>query len=327
MRSYITKRVLSATLTLVAISSVMFLLFRLIPGDPTTIFLGTGQLSAADMQALREAWGLDEPLWRQYATYVANVLTGDFGTSFRFHRPVSEVILPMLANTLLIMAPAVLLAMLIGIGVGSMLGWRRGTRMENVGSLLGLLPASIPVFWTGILALMLFGYWLKWFPLGGIRTPGFFPEQWFERVPGFDVAHHMVLPVVVAVTYFISDPLMIMRTSMIRERSEDYITYARAAGFSDGSLRRIARRTAILPVLTYAAIMVSFALGGQVLLEVVFSWPGMGRLMVESVSYRDYPVAQACFLMMAAIVIFLNLLVDIAYPFMDPRIRPWSHAG
>jgi peptide/nickel transport system permease protein len=299
----------------------MYVLFRLIPGDPTTILLGTGELTPEAQQRLRELWGLDRPQWEQLLAYGGNLLTGDLGMSFYFRRPVLEVVWPMLINTLVLMTPVVVLAILLGVAAGTWLGWRRGERIEEIGAVLALIPRALPVFWIGIVLLALFAYELRWFPIGGMRQTFFFPETWWQELPFFDLARHLVLPVTTGVLASMADPLMIQRTALIEVRHEDFMTLARARGLTERAQRRLARRNAILPVLTYSAIMVGFAFGGQVLLEVVFNWPGMGRLMVNSISQRDYPVAQATFFLMAAVVVGLNLVVDLAYGWLDPRIR------
>lgn len=317
---YLRRRLLHTAITLLAVLTLMWGLFRLIPGDPAATFLGLGQLGPEDIEAMRRAWGLDQPLYAQYFNYLGNFLTGNLGISFQFRRPVVEVILPMIGNTLILMAPAIVLAVAGGIGAGAWLAWHRGDRIERIGNLVVLLPRSLPIFWIGILFLMVFSYWLQLLPIGGMRTPGFVPETAIESLPGYDLVLHLVLPLTVATLYFVSDPLMIMRTSTLEVSSEDYIMYARATGLSERAIRNIARRNALLPVVTYSALMVSFAFGGQVLLEVVFSWPGMGRLMVQAVSHRDYPVAQAAFFFMAVIVIGFNFLVDMLYGLLDPRI-------
>lgn len=318
---YAARRVAHTAVTLVLLLVFMYVLFRLIPGDPTTILLGTGELPLEAQQRLRELWGLDRPQWQQFLAYAGNLLTGDLGTSFYFRRPVTEVVAPMLWNTLVLMTPVVVLSILLGVAAGTWLGWRRGERIEEIGAVLALIPRALPVFWIAIVLLALFAYELRWFPIGGMRETFFFPETWYQELPFFDLARHLVLPVAAGVLASMADPLMIQRTALIEVRHEDFMTLARARGLSERAQRRLARRNAILPVLTYSAIMVGFAFGGQVLLEVVFSWPGMGRLMVSSVSQRDYPVAQASFFLMAAVVIALNLLVDLAYGWLDPRIR------
>lgn len=319
--AYAARRVAHTAVTLVLLLAFMYVLFRLIPGDPTTILLGTGELTPEAQQRLRELWGLDRPQWKQLLAYGGNLLTGDLGMSFYFRRPVLEVVWPMLINTLVLMTPVVVLAILLGVAAGTWLGWRRGERIEEIGAVLALIPRALPVFWIGIVLLALFAYELRWFPIGGMRQTFFFPETWWQELPFFDLARHLVLPVTTGVLASMADPLMIQRTALIEVRHEDFMTLARARGLTDRAQRRLARRNAILPVLTYSAIMVGFAFGGQVLLEVVFNWPGMGRLMVNSISQRDYPVAQATFFLMAAVVVGLNLLVDLAYGWLDPRIR------
>ncbi len=319
--AYAARRVAHTAVTLVLLLAFMYVLFRLIPGDPTTILLGTGELTPEAQQRLRELWGLDRPQWEQLLAYGGNLLTGDLGMSFYFRRPVLEVVWPMLINTLVLMTPVVVLAILLGVAAGTWLGWRRGERIEEIGAVLALIPRALPVFWIGIVLLALFAYELRWFPIGGMRQTFFFPETWWQELPFFDLARHLVLPVTTGVLASMADPLMIQRTALIEVRHEDFMTLARARGLTERAQRRLARRNAILPVLTYSAIMVGFAFGGQVLLEVVFNWPGMGRLMVNSISQRDYPVAQATFFLMAAVVVGLNLMVDLAYGWLDPRIR------
>jgi peptide/nickel transport system permease protein len=313
-------RLAQSVLTLWVLATLIFFMFRLLPGDPTTALLGTGQLPPEAAAQLRREWALDDPLAVQYLRYLGNLLSGNLGLSFVYRQPVLVILLPALWNTTIVMLPAVLIAIVGGVVAGSWLGWRRGGFWEGLGSLVVLVPRAVPAFWIGIVVLIIFSYRLDWFPSGGMRTPAFVPETALEEIPGYDLARHMVLPVAAAAIYFIADPLMIMRTAMIESRSQDYVAYARARGLADRTVMRIARRNALLPVLTYIAIMVSFAFGGQVLLEVVFSWPGMGRLMVSSVTQRDYPVAQAAFLLMSVLVVAVNVLTDLAYSFLDPRI-------
>lgn len=314
-------RLLQSAITLAVIAALVWLMFRAIPGDPTTVYLGTGQLSADAAAAMRKQWGLDDPLWQQFLRYLGNVAQGDFGISFHYRRPVGEILLPALGNTVLLLAPAIALATVAGIGIGAWLGWQRGRRTEALGSLAVLIPRAMPAFWIGMIVLYVFAYRLGWFPIGGIRTAGFYPETWIERLPGYDLLLHLALPVLAAFIYYIADPLLIMRTSMTDVKHEDFIAYARSRGLTERQVRGMARRNALLPVVNYVGIMIGFAFGGQVLLEVVFSWPGMGRLMVAAVVDRDYPLAQAAFLLMAAIVIVVNLLVDIVSPRLDPRLR------
>ena len=314
------RRVLHTILTLFLVLTGMWCLFRLVPGDPMVIFLGQGELGPVEIAHIRADWGLDRSLPAQYLSYLHNFVTGNLGTSFAFRRPVSEILAGPLLNTLILMLPALIVSIGLGIVVGARLGWRRGHALEAWANFLVMIPRTLPIFWLGIIVLVIFAYGLGWFPIGGMRTTAFIPETWWQELPGFDLLSHLVLPVSVATLSLLSDPLLIMRTCMLEVLGEDYIVFARARGLPESTVRRIARRNALMPVVTYAAIMVGFAFGGQVLLEVVFAWPGMGRLMVDSVTQRDYPVAQAAFFLMAAAVILLNLLVDVAYLALDPRV-------
>ena len=318
--TFIARRLAHTIVTLVLVLTMMWCLFRLVPGDPLVIFLGQGELAPEVLERIRRDWGLDQPLIVQYFAYLRNFLTGDLGTSFLFRRPVTEIIGDPLVNTLILMMPSVVLSIVIGIVVGTWLGWKRGERIEAIANLMVLVPRALPVFWLAIMVLVLFSYQLGWFPIGGMETMAFVPETWWQELPGYDLAIHLALPVLVGILHFVADPLMIMRTSMIEVAKEDFVTFARAKGLREIDVRRIARRNALMPVLTYSAIMIGFAFGGQVLLEVVFSWPGMGRLMVDSVNNRDYPVAQAAFFLMAAVVIVLNFVVDLLYLLLDPRV-------
>jgi len=207
---------------------------------------------------------------------------------------------------------------LCGAKIGSILGWARGSKKERIGAVTALFVRSFPIYLSGIIALMLFAHLLGWFPLGGMRTIGLFSQNWLEKF--LDTSHHLVLPLTVAVLYFMGDIVVIARTSMLELIGEEFLEFARAKGLGDKRIRKIATRNAIIPVITYSTVMIGFAFGGQVLLETVFSWPGIGRMMVDSVTKHDYPVAQAAFFIMAFGVIGANLIVDLLYGYLDPRI-------
>src|SRR6185437_1235053 len=171
-----------------------------------------------------------------------NFFTGNLGTSFAFRRPVAEILGGPLLNTLILMFPALVVAIGLGIIVGARLGWRRGQAFEAWGNFLVLIPRTLPIFWLGIIVLVVFAYGLGWFPIGGMRTPAFIPQTWWQGLPGFDLLRHLVLPMSVATLALLSDPLLIMRTSMLEVLGEDYIVFARARGLPEGVVRRIARR-------------------------------------------------------------------------------------
>ena len=314
---YVASRIAQTLVTLFAVLTIMWILFRSIPGDPAAMFISE-RLTPEDIDAIRKAWGLDAPLYVQYFKYIANLFKGSFGISFFYREPVMDIIIPRLSNTLILMGPAVVMAIVSGAVLGSYLGWRRGSKRERLGVIISLFVRSFPIYLSGIIALMLFSHLLGWFPLGGMRTIGRVTQSWVGKF--FDVTHYLVLPLSVAILYYIGDVVVIARTSMLELIGEEFLDFARAKGLSDSKVRKIAMRNAIIPVITYSTIMVGFAFGGQVLLETVFAWPGIGRLMVNSVTRHDYPVAQAAFFIMAFGVITANLLVDLLYGYLDPRI-------
>jgi peptide/nickel transport system permease protein len=322
-RSRLLSRIGQTLLTLFVVLTLMWLLFRLIPGDPAAVYI-SGRLTPEEVEALRNSWGLDQPLYVQYLKYLLNLLQGSLGISFYYREKVSSIVGPRLLNTLLLMGPAMLLAILAGVMLGAYLGWKRGSRTDRIGVVLGLFMQSFPLFVSGIFVLMLFSYWLGWFPLGGMRSPEQAGLPWTSRV--MDVIHHLVLPMGVAALFYVGDVMMISRTSMLELAGEEFLDFGRARGLPESEIREMALRNAIIPVLTYSTIMIGFAFGGQVIVEVVFSWPGIGRLMVESVSRHDYPVAQATFFVMAVVVIALNLVMDLVYGYLDPRIASGDHA-
>lgn len=314
---YIARRILQTVLTLLAVLIMTWLLFRLIPGDPASIYV-SGHLTPEDIKALRRLWGLDASLYVQFFRYLINCFHGNFGISFYYREPVVAVVIPRLINTLILMGPPIIMAIILGTVLGSYLGWEKGSVREGIGVILSLFSRSFPIYLTGIIGLMLFSHYLGWFPLGGMRTIGGIRASWVGRF--IDTSHHLMLPLAVALVYYIGDVVMIARTSILEIIGEEYLEFAKARGLPSSKIRRIAMRNAIIPVVTYSTIMIGFALGGQVLLEMVFAWPGIGMLMVESVTRRDYPVSQAAFFIMAVGVIVGNLLVDLLYGFLDPRI-------
>lgn len=314
---YIASRIVQTIFTLFAVLTIMWILFRSIPGDPASLYI-CGRLSPEDIDAMRKLWGLDAPLYVQYLSYMKNLLQGSFGISFVYREPVMDIVIPRLINTLILMGPTMIMAIITGAILGSHLGWRRGSGRERLGAILSLFMRSFPLYLSGIIVIMLFSHFLGWFPLGGMRTIGLITSSWVEKF--LDVTHHLFLPFTVALLYYVGDIVVVARTSMLELLGEEFLEFAKARGLSDSKVRKIAFRNAIIPVVTYSTIMIGFAFGGQVLLEKVFSWPGIGRLMVESVTGHDYPVAQMSFFIMAFVVIIANLMVDLMYVYLDPRI-------
>jgi peptide/nickel transport system permease protein len=318
-REYLVRRLAQMVLVLWVVLSLMFFLFRLTPADPVAILVGAELPPAAQAQ-LRQDWGLDASLPVQYVRYLGNLVRGNLGWSFFYSRPVHEVLGEPLRNTLVLMVPSALLALLVSIPIGAMLGWWRGRLVEKLGVMVPLAIRSVPDFLLGIVLLMVFTYGLRWFPVSGMRSADFQDLPFLALLVTGDFLHHLFLPLVCATLSLLPEPLLIMRTSTLETRGEEFLDLLKAKGHSELGVLRHAARNSLLPVVSWGSLMVSFAFGGQVLIETVFGWPGLGREMVLAVSRLDYPVAQAAFFLMAAVVIVVNFLVDLLYGYLDPRI-------
>lgn len=318
---YVLQRLVMMVISIFIILSMLFFLFRQVPGGPVSA-MAPGSLPADVRARLIEQYGLDKPLWEQYVSYMVAFVQGDFGRSFYFGKPVSAVVKDRLINTLALMVPAILLSYAIGIYTGAHLGWIRGSRMERVEMLLVLLLRSTPVFWTGMIMLYVFGFQLAWLPLGGMTSVGAEYSGTVGKFLSVDFAKHVVLPIISLSFYYTGLPLLLMRNNMLETLSEEYIQTARAKGLSNRRIMlRHAARNALLPVITAFAVAIGFTVGGQVLIETVFSWPGLGQEMVQSSLRSDYPVAQATFLLLATMVIVMNFIADLMYTYLDPRVR------
>jgi peptide/nickel transport system permease protein len=269
---------------------------------------------------IRKQWGLDRPLFEQYLLYMGNLLQGKLGISIFYKVPVWEVLMPRLVNTLILMGTSMVGAVLLGGVLGAYLGWRRGSGSEKGWVVAILFMRSIPIFWMGILLLMVFTYWLRLFPGGGMHRTGFMADSFLGNYLNVDFLNHLALPFLCSLLYNIGDPLMIMRSSMLEVKGEDFLTLLQAKGLSESSVMRQCARNAILPLATYVGVLAGYAFSGQVLLETVFAWPGLGREIVWAVFKRDYAIVQGSFVLMAFVVVVTNFLVDLSYGFLDPRI-------
>lgn len=319
-RKYLLKRVFQAVISLWIIATLLFFLFRMGLPDPTAALITEG-LNPEQRAAVRAQFGLEAPLWQQYVLFLTNAIQGDFGVSFSYRAPVAEIVWERLANTMVLMLTAIVIAYAIGVPLGAWLSWRRGSRADTTGIFFGLMFRSAPMFWTGMIAILIFGVGLAWLPTSGMRTLPYDATGFWDKILTTDFAWHLILPALIVALYYLGSPLLIMRNTMLEVYGEDFIEMARAKGLTE---RRIlyhhAARNALLPVVTQLAVTIGLAAGGQVVVEVVFSWPGLGREILNAVRTSDFPLAQASFLVMAAFVITLNLLVDVLYTTLDPRV-------
>lgn len=316
---YLLRRLGFTFIAIYVIATILFFMFRLLPGDPTTAMLPPGASDAAK-QELRRQFGLNEPLYVQYFLYLKNLVFGNLGTSFTFGKPVTAVVIDRTINTLALLIPAVVLSFTIGPLIGSILAWYRGTRIDTYGIGLVLILRGAPVFWTGIVAIMFFSFQLGWLPTGGMHSPEFVSESVVARLVSTDFLWHLLLPLSVVTLYFVSAPTFVMRNTMIDVLNEDFIELLRAEGLSEFRIIYLhAARNSMLPIVHYFALAMGAIFGGSVVIETVFSWPGVGRTMFRALTERDYPLIQGAFLMVAVMVIIMNFIADAVSVYIDPR--------
>jgi ABC-type dipeptide/oligopeptide/nickel transport system permease component len=304
MMRYISLRILFALPALWLILTMVFLLAHIVPGDPVQQMLGEGA-RGEDLGQLRHALGLDLPLPVQYGHYLLGVLRGNLGESFRFQQPVANVVLSRYPATLELSFVALLVCAAIGIPAGILAAHRRGTATEHAIGVFSLFGLSVPNFALGPVLILLFSVMLGWLPVSGRGGLG-----------------HLVLPAITLGAALAAILTRMVRTSVIEELSSDYVRTARAKGLHESAvLFRHAFRNALIPILTILGLQFGTLLAGTIVTETIFSWPGIGRLAVQAIEARDYPLLQGCILVIAVSYVIVNLLTDMVYAFVDPRVR------
>lgn len=303
MARYILQRTAQSTVVVFAVTVVVFLLLRLTPGDPAQVMLGDMATPEA-IANLRRALELDRPLPVQYLAYMKRVLRGDFGLSLRAQRPVVEVVLERVPATLKLSVTASTLALVVGIPVGVLAALKRGSLFESTGFALSLLGQAMPGYWLGLLLINVFSVGLGWLPVSGSDTPA-----------------HIVLPAVTLSAFMLGLNVRLARSSMMEVMGQDYIRTARAKGLSHVAIiLRHTLKPILIPVVTVVGLQIGTLLSGAVVTESIFAWPGIGSLAVLAIFQRDYSVVQALVLLSALTFVLLNLLVDVLYVYLDPRI-------
>ncbi len=319
LRSYVAKRAVFAAVTIFIIMTLNFVIFRLMPGNPISMVADVVRLRAEQIQRLYELFGLDKPLWDQYVQYVIQTLKGFYGYSFYTQRPVSDEIMQRLPNTLLLLGTATVLSIVIGMVVGIVAAARRGSVIDISAISFGFLGNSVPVFWLGLILLVVFGVKLQWFPLRGTTSV---PTPTEPLAIVTDILWHMTLPTLALVIILFGGYALVMRAAMIDVLTEDYITLARAKGIDERTvLYKHALRNAMLPMVTVIALAFGFLLSGALLTETVFSWYGLGRYIWDAILKQDYPALQGIFFIISVMVVAANLIADLIYGVLDPRIR------
>jgi len=316
---YILRKLFNALLTILAIVVLNFVLFRLMPGSPERQTRNPN-LRPEVIAANRERWGLDKPIPEQLVLYLKSTVTGDLGYSIKYRgQPVTDVVLNATGPTVLLIGLGEAVAIVVGLWLGARSGWRRGGTVDRVGNALSLVFYSMPYFVIGMPLIIIFASGLGWFPTSGMTTPGG-DKTLVQTV--FDIGRHLVLPLTAIALGLIGAYSILMRSSVIDTRAEDYITTARAKGLADGRiLRSHAFPNALLPMVTLIAINLGYVIAGAITAEIVFSWPGLGTLTIHALRARDYPVLQGIFLLVAVSVVIANLIADIVYGYLDPRVR------
>ncbi len=325
MLIYVLKRSLSSIPLLFGLLTITFFLIRLAPGDPTALFLDPS-IDPEVARDLRRNLGLDDPLWMQYGKWLgvlppfSGVLQGDLGISFSRQQPVIDVLREAAGNTLILTGASLAVDLLVGVWLGIWSALRRGTWIDKTISVTGLFFYSMPNFWMGLMLILIFSLWLGWLPASQMHSIG------AERLPPMEYAgdflSHMILPVMVLGIGGAASTVRYMRSSMLDVLHQEYIRTARAKGLSERAvIYRHAFRNALLPILTIVGLSFPFLMSGAVITEVVFAWPGMGRVTVDAIFARDYPVIIGTTLVAGGFVILGNLLSDVLYSLADPRVR------
>ena len=319
---FLGRRLLQAASTIVFIVVLNFLLFRLMPGSPERVLLRNPHLTEETVAAARERWGLDRPLIPdQLVAYLGSSAQGDLGYSFQYRgQPVAEVIGARLWPTILLIGIAEVIGIVMGLVLGAYAGWRRGGFVDRVGNGLSLILYSMPYFVIGLPLIIIFAVALGWFPTSGMLTPGVTYASFADQLADF--ARHLVLPVATVALGLIGGYSILMRSSIIDTRAEEFVTTARAKGLTDQQvLRHHAVPNALLPTVTIIAINLGYVVAGALTAEIIFNWPGLGTLTYDALQARDYPVLQGVFLILSITVVLANLGADLVYGILDPRVR------
>jgi len=330
---YLLRKVFFAVITLIVVIVFNFFLFRILPGDPVKLLFRNPRLTREAQELIRVQFGLDKPVWlnterlsagdipgaldSQFTAYIHNLLQGELGVSFANRQKVGELLSERVWRTVLLVFSGELMAIVLGVMIGLVAAWRRGTKVDSAALFIGLLTWALPTFFLGIILLILARGIL---PTGGMVTPGLAEEGSLEY--WVDVGRHLILPTLTLAVVSASGYMLIMRSSVVEVLSEAYILTAKAKGLSNTRiLFSHALKNAMLPMVTIIALTLGYVVGGAIQVETVFSWPGIGRLIYDSVAKQDYPVLQGAFLLLAISVILANLTADVLYSMIDPRVK------
>jgi peptide/nickel transport system permease protein len=312
MVRYTLRRLAQAIVVMLGVSVIVFLLVHLVPGDPIRVSLGT-RFDPDTYAALRERAGFDKPLVVQYVSWLGNALTGDLGVSFRSGQPVTTALIERLPATLSLAFAALVVALLIALPLGIVSALKSGSRLDYAATVVSQAGISIPDFWMAILLILLFSLTLGWLPPSGYASPLEDPLEWLQ---------HLLLPAVTVGVVSGAVLTRFVRSSVLEAMGQDYTRTAQAKGLRERVvLTRHVLRNALVPIITVTGLQLAYLLGGVIIVEVIFAWPGLGLLALNAVNARDYPVLQGAVLLIAVVFLLINLLVDLLYAYADPRIK------
>ncbi|OHX44719.1 peptide ABC transporter permease [Cytobacillus oceanisediminis] len=320
MGKFITGKLLQYFIVIFLMLTLNFLLPRLMPGNPLVFLAGedVGFMSSAEKDAILDKYGLNDSILEQYGTYIKNIFTGDFGYSYQQKRPISELLMERLPWTMLLTGLGLVLSTVIGVMFGAISAWRRGTNTDANLLTVFMFLSAMPSFWVGMILVSIFSAQLGWLPVFGAESAW---SNYTGMDRFIDIGKHLILPLATLILISVTSTFMIMRYSMLNVLGEDYIMMAKAKGVKENVIKyKHAMRNALLPVATVFMLSLGFTLGGATVIETVFAYPGVGRLMFESVLSRDYPLIQATFLIITFSVVIANFLADLIYPLLDPKV-------
>lgn len=317
MRKYVIRRLIDSCATLFFIIVANFFLFRLMPGDPIKLMVSTHRLSQSMIANLNQLYGLDKPMWQQFFIYIKNLITFDLGMSLTYQTAAGPLVLDRVGNSILLLLAALTLALTIGLVAGLIAGWFRGKPIDFSLVTSSLFFFCMPTFW---IAMVFAAAFISILPVSGMRTLALYNASWFGHL--LDLGKHLLLPTIVMTLVYISEMLILARNEVSNILTQDYISTARAKGLAPRQIIfRHVLRNASLPLVSTAGISFAFIVGGALQTEIIFSWPGVGRLIYGAVLARDYAVLQGCFYVFSLGVLIANFLTDIAYKYLDPRVE------
>lgn len=317
MLAYLVRRIIIAFPVLLGILALTFILVQMLPGDPATVLLTPEEMMGDPglIERRRAELGLDRPLPVQYVAWLGELAKGNLGTSFHRNVPVTEMLAPRVMPTLILSGTGMVIALLIGVPVGVAAALRQNTKFDYASGVGSMVAVSVPTFFQGLIAIYVFSIWLGWLPSGGMRTLGI-------PASGIDLLKHLILPASVLSAVLMGPYVRYTRQSLLDVLRLDHVTTAKAKGVPRwGVVVKHALRNSLIPLTTVLAVQIPALLAGTVIIEYVFTWPGMGRLVIEGINSRDYPVILAVVMITAVLVLFFNFIADVTAAILDPRIR------